>query len=156
MQRVLIIAIGNPLRSDDGLAWQAADQLTGALTSPGVGIIKAQQLLPELAESLAKASFVIFLDAAVRGEPGELRCQTLESASPAAFTHELTPGGILSLALALFGSQPQAVLLSLAGKSFEHGECLTPEVASGVPRMVEQVRELVAQYLRGPSAGQKL
>jgi hydrogenase maturation protease len=153
MQRVLIIAIGNPLRSDDGLAWHAADQLKQTLNFPEIEITKTQQLLPELAESISQASFAIFLDASVQGEPGELQGQILEPEPPQAFTHELTPGGILSLSLALYGNRPQAFVLSLTGKSFEHGECLTPEVANGVPRVVDKVRELVAEYLQQAPPG---
>ena len=56
----LVIGIGNPLRSDDGIGWRLAAQLPAGA---GLGVRCRQQLTPELAEELAAVERVLFLDA---------------------------------------------------------------------------------------------
>jgi Ni,Fe-hydrogenase maturation factor len=51
--RVLIIAYGNPMRSDDGLAGRAADGLEGKYPPSEVEMLRVHQLAPELARVLA-------------------------------------------------------------------------------------------------------
>jgi hydrogenase maturation protease len=63
MPRILIIGYGNPLKSDDGLGWHAAQELSRELTPPGVKVIRAHQLTPELAEEASTAELVLFIDA---------------------------------------------------------------------------------------------
>ena len=76
MSRVLIVAYGNPLRCDDGLAWSAAEMLAPGL--PGdVEIITRHQLTPELAFPVSQAASVLFIDAAHSGAPGELLSATV-------------------------------------------------------------------------------
>ena len=75
MPRVLIIAYGNPLRSDDGVGWIVAEELRRRLASPEVEVLQLQQLLPEVAESVSRAETVIFVDASCDGEPGGMRCR---------------------------------------------------------------------------------
>ncbi|MGB8912139.1 MAG: hydrogenase maturation protease, partial [Candidatus Sulfotelmatobacter sp.] len=75
MPRVLIVAYGNPLRSDDGVGWIVADDLRQRLASSNVEVLQLTQLLPEVAESISRADTVIFVDASCEGEPGELRCR---------------------------------------------------------------------------------
>ena len=74
MARVLIVAYGNPMRSDDGLAWHAADKLEGKYSPSEVEILRVHQLAPELAENVSRSEAVIFVDAAMadgaNGIPG--------------------------------------------------------------------------------------
>lgn len=143
MPRVLVIAIGNPLRSDDGLAWRAADELEKVVSSSDVQVKKVHQLTPELCEDVSRAALVIFVDAAESGQPGTLSCeQVVASAAGSASSHHLTPGTLLHLTATLYGARPNAALLSLTGKSFDHGESLSPEVQESLPTLVGQVREL--------------
>ena len=99
MPRVLIIGYGNPLRCDDGLAWRAADDLSIQGLPEDVKIVRLHQLTPELAFSVSQAETVLFLDAAVDGMPGEIKCQPIKPICiPAVFAHDLTPQAILFLA----------------------------------------------------------
>ena len=72
----LIIGIGNPLRSDDGLGWVVAEQL-----SHGCDLVcdihTVHQLTPELAQWMAAVNLVVMIDASYEGEPGELRIRPL-------------------------------------------------------------------------------
>ena len=61
MPRVLIVGFGNPLRSDDGLGWHAAQELSQEVSAPEVKVIGAHQLTPELAEEASAAELVLLL-----------------------------------------------------------------------------------------------
>jgi hydrogenase maturation protease len=144
MAEALVIAIGNPLRSDDGLAWRVADELRHDLGVLNAEIRAVHQLTPELAEPLAQVGLVVFIDAAARGEPGTLLCEELSAADESSgFSHALTPQSLLALAGRLYGKKPKAFLVSVAGKSFEHGESLSPEVQEALPALLTRVRELL-------------
>jgi Ni,Fe-hydrogenase maturation factor len=55
--RTLVVAIGNSLRADDGVAHRVADLLTG------LTLRRVHQLTPELAAEMQQADMVVFLDA---------------------------------------------------------------------------------------------
>jgi hydrogenase maturation protease len=144
MPRVLVIAIGNPLPSDDGLAWRAADQLAKEVLPPEVEILKVHQLTPELAEDISHAERVIFVDAAASGEPGTLSCKRMVASSgESGSSHHLSPSALLQLAATLYGAHPEAFLVSVTGKSFVHGEWLTPEIQRSIPELVLKLHELI-------------
>jgi hydrogenase maturation protease len=141
-----VLAIGNPLRSDDGLAWRATDELKRTASQSEVEILKVHQLTPELAENVSRAALMIFVDAAARGKPGTLNCErVVASAAEPAPSHSFTPAALLQLAATLYGASPAAFLVSVAGKSFEHGEFLSPEVAQALPQVVAKIRELILE-----------
>lgn len=145
MSRVLVIAYGNPLRTDDGLALQAADELERA-SLPYLEVVRAHQLTPELAERLSKVEGVLFVDAAQDGEPGTLRCGPV-TPEPGVirFSHQLTPPQLLSLAETLYGATPKAFCVSVTGKSFEHGERLTQEIEAKIPELVAKLMTLARE-----------
>ncbi len=88
MPRLLIIAYGNPLRSDDGVAWRAAAALQKIFSPDKAEILALHQLGPELAENASRSECVIFVDASTRsGLPGEIQVKELQSDSD----HETSP-----------------------------------------------------------------
>jgi hydrogenase maturation protease len=143
MTPVLVIAYGNPLRSDDGVAWQAAETLRRKLPSSQAEIICVHQLTPELAERLSCSQSVIFLDASCGGEPGKITCEPLSLSADVHFAHQLTPTGLLALGKVLYGGTPRAFSASLSGKSFDHGDTLSSPAINSLPRLVARVCELV-------------
>ncbi|MGA8188318.1 MAG: hydrogenase maturation protease [Candidatus Sulfotelmatobacter sp.] len=149
MPRVLIVAYGNPLRSDDGVGWMVADDLRRKLASPEVEVLQLTQLLPEIAQSISHAKTVIFVDASCEGEPGELHCRRV-TPPPAKvqFTHQLSPAELLGLAGRLYGATPQAFCVSLTGQCFEHGQELSKSVASRLPELASKVEQLTNRVLR--------
>ena len=68
----LILACGNPLRGDDGAAWHLAEQAQSIGLPNNVRLILQQQWTPELAEDIAQASAVLFVDCSIAAPPG--RC----------------------------------------------------------------------------------
>lgn len=152
MPRVLIVAYGNPLRSDDGIAWQAAESLQGKFSPDEVEITCLQQLGPELAETASRSECVIFVDAASgSGAPGEAQVREFSRENTAMeasrFCHALPPSAILGLAAQLYGSRPRAFSATLTGEKFEHGELLSPVVAAALPTLVARIEELVQSCL---------
>jgi len=144
MARIAIIACGNPLRSDDGLAWQAAETLRTTLRREEAEIVCVHQLTPELAETASQADTVIFLDAAATGAPGLVSCQRVGEASASYdFSHHLSPAGVIAMSSQLYGRAPHAFLVSLAGQCFDHGQQVSKVVADALPRVVSAVQQLV-------------
>jgi hydrogenase maturation protease len=147
MPRILIIAYGNPMRSDDGLAWRAADALKKKLAGADVEILRLHQLAPELAETVTRAKAVIFVDAAApnktNGQPGEVCLSPVETIEgPPRFSHQLSPAAVVGLARQFYGINPRAFTVTLTGQNFDHGEALSPVVAAALPALVAQIEEL--------------
>lgn len=148
MSRVLIIAYGNPMRSDDGLAWRAADELEKKLAGADVEIFRLHQLAPELAETVSRSDAVIFVDAASpnesNGQPGEVRFAPVDiPEGQPRFSHHLSPATVVALSRQLYGSNPRAFTVTLTGESFDHGEAFSPVVAAALPTLVARIEELV-------------
>lgn len=144
MPRVLVICIGNTLRCDDGFAWHVADELLRS-HDEGLHALKVLQLTPELAEPISKVDVSVFVDAAAHGEPGTLTCDPVTSSeSDLRYSHDFTPATLVQMAKTLYGHQPKAFLICVAGKVFEHGETLSREIASAIPAAVASVRKIAA------------
>jgi hydrogenase maturation protease len=151
MPRVLIIAYGNPLRSDDGVAWRAAEQLQNKFPLQEVEIQTLHQLSPELAESISRSGLTIFIDAASGpGHAGEVRVQQVESGSAdsSRFCHLLSPAAVLAMAKQVYGRMPNAFCATVTGENFEHGEQLSPALQVALPRLIRRVEDLVCSYTK--------
>lgn len=143
MDKILVIAYGNPLRGDDGIAWQAAEALKKKLPA-SAQVICVHQLTPELAENLSSADHVIFVDACIEGQPGNVRCRPISAVSgEARFSHHLSPGEVLALCNRLYSANPIAFLISISGKSFDHGEQVTAAVVKAIPRAARLVESIL-------------
>ncbi len=141
------------MRSDDGLAWRAADALEGKFSSLQVEIVRTHQLAPELAETVSRCETVIFVDAAFadamgNGSPGEIRSAPIGVPQAASrFSHQLSPAAVIALAHQLFSAGPRAFSVTLTGQCFDHGESLSPLVAAALPALVARIEALVQQLL---------
>ncbi len=150
MPAALIVAYGNPLRSDDGIAWRAADALENKFSSD-VEILRLHQLTPELADAVRNFETVIFLDAAScdgpQDMPGTIRAEEIRGATsePARFSHVLSPKKILDLTLQLYGANPRAFVVTVAGENFGHGDFLSAPVASALPELVARIVRLIKE-----------
>jgi hydrogenase maturation protease len=152
MARILIVGIGNPLRSDDGLGWHVARERLRELARDDIQVVATQQLTPEISDMASRAELVLFIDAARSGNPGTLRCEQITPAAPAGrHSHDLSPAGILKLAQELYGRCPAAYILTVAGESFATGDTLSAAVAGAIPALKAQIR----LFIDG-SAGKKI
>lgn len=143
MERLLVVGYGNPLRSDDGIAWQAAEQVRQGWPNTA-RVICVHQLTPELAEDVAAADVVIFLDASGTGDPGSVRCEAVfTQLDELRFSHHLTPSEVLTLAARLYFVKPRAFLISIHADCFHHGQELSPAAIQAIPDVLAQVRALM-------------
>lgn len=143
----LIIGYGNPLRSDDGLGWYAAEHLIGMLCDKHIRVIRCHQLTPELAEDISRADRVIFIDACIGDMPGKLifRDITPESLPDNMMFHHLTPSVLLACVNVIYRKYPEAVLFSVIGKSYEYGDMLSPEVQQAFDALIHAVKQTIPE-----------
>jgi len=154
MARILIIGIGNNLRSDDGVGWHVAQELSGQLSASDVNVIATQQLMPEIAETISRAEVVLFVDATHAGEPGGVRGQRVAPANGSRRdSHHLSPSGVLRLAEEIYQRYPQAFLLTVTGESFAMGERLSQAVSDALPAVRREIERFVFAARSGESAG---
>ena len=155
MPRILIVAYGNPLRSDDGVAWRAGDALESKFPPSEVEILRAHQLAPEIAEQACRSECVIFIDAAaiLSSLPGEIRAEEIHSENldhndSTRFSHVVSPQAVIALAATLYDAKLKAILVTVTGENFEHGESLSPQVAPALPVLVARIEGIVRSLLR--------
>ncbi len=143
----LVIGYGNPLRGDDGAGPRVADAIA-ARALPGVRVLAVPQLVPELAEPVAGAGLVVFVDAC-RATPGaEVRVErAAANRRPVALGHASDPGTLLALAEGVFGRCPAAWLVRVPAVQFELGEALSAATARGVDAAAAAVARLVTGRL---------
>jgi hydrogenase maturation protease len=116
-----------------------------------VRVITRQQWTPDLAEDIAHAESVIFIDCSVESSPGELRMHPVEpaAAGPGLASHHVGSPELLVLGQELYDSLPrEAVLLTVGADSTELGETFSKSVHDALPeacRLIENtVRNLIA------------
>ncbi len=145
MQRTLIIGCGNPLRGDDGLAWEAAERLGGELGTSGVEVLQQHQLTPELAEPVSQADLVIFVDARVDGAQGEVACRRIEanSSSEGILSHQLGATEVVALAEHLYRHAPVCYLVTMTGAWFGYSEELSASIQAALPMLIDCIKRLV-------------
>lgn len=138
--RVLIIGYGSPLRGDDAAGPMAARQLAAR----GFHALDVHQLTPELAQNIAAARTVFFLDAHAKLPPGEISTEPLEADDRRGpLEHHASPAGLLRLTRTAYGAYPQAWLVSMGGENFELGEGLSLTAERAVARAVDAVLRLL-------------
>lgn len=156
--RIMVIAYGNSLRGDDGLAWDAAREVKKKF--PDIEIVERHQLVPELAESISRCEAVIFVDAAAPeaggNQAGEIRIVEISEpesrrdlSSP--FHHQYSPGSLLTLVAQLYGAKPRAFIASLVGQDFSPCEHLSPAVEHALPQFVARIENLILELI-GPKS----
>ena len=134
---MLVIAFGNPLRQDDGAGLAVGRALEH---TRGVEVRRVHQLMPELAETVSRATCVVFVDARRGGPPGGIRREPVVATAAAwTGTHGLDPGGLLGLCRFLYGRAPRACVVSISGERFGFGDELSERVRSAVPAAVRSV-----------------
>ena len=153
MATVLIVAYGNPMRSDDGVAWRAADAVGSKFPESDVQIHRLHQLTPELADTARNFRCVIFVDAALCDgalhNPGTIQVEEIMdgTSEPVRFSHVFSPKKVLHLSAQLYGVRPRAFVVTVAGENFDHGDCLSPVVAAALPELAARIAELAKQSL---------
>jgi hydrogenase maturation protease len=145
--RCLILACGNTLRGDDGVGlWLAEWAERRFADQPGVHVIAAFQWTPDLAEDVARAESVLFIDSAVDSAPGSVTLTVVEPApgGRANATHHLGAAELLALAREFYNSLPKnAQLLTVGAESIELGEGFSEAVTAALPEACRVMEKAV-------------
>ncbi len=138
---ILLIAIGNPLRGDDGVAQAVLERMDPSFTAETRPI---HQLTPEMAENIAGYETVIFIDADVSA--AELSIEPVDQLPPLpAFTHASTPAEILALSKALYGFAGRAWLCRIPVYDLSPGVRLSPRAQTLAAQAAATLETLLGQ-----------
>jgi hydrogenase maturation protease len=155
--RCLILACGNALRGDDGTGpWLVKWAEEKFRENPTIRVIARQQWTPDLAEDIAHAESVLFIDCSVESAPGSVRLIEVFPSAPARglATHHIGAPELLVLARELYDSVPgNALLLTIGAGSTELGEDFSGPVTASLPRACALLEQTVTRLLssRGKS-----
>ena len=140
MSRILIIGFGNPLRSDDGVGWRAAEELEHKLSGSGVEVITCHQLTPELADTVQPKHSCI-LPGRPMWRAGNRYMLTGKAAGSDVrlFPTNFLPLPCLDWRRSSTGKAPLAFTFSIFGECFDAGETLSPQVRKNLPDLVARV-----------------
>ena len=132
----LIIGYGNDLRSDDGAGIRAAAMI--AARDLKTRVITCHQLTPELADDIARAAQVVFIDAYAADENGaRLRVERIGDADmSSAQGHRSDPAALLDLARRLYGRVPEAWVVGVPAYCFDAGETISRATAQRIDEVV--------------------
>lgn len=134
----LIVGYGNDLRSDDGAGVIVARKV--AVLWPQARVIVVHQLTPELAEDIAMAGKVIFVDAFVAHAREEaLRIEKMvehADVESSVVEHRVLPWTLVNLARRLYGSPTEAWVLGVPAYCLDAGEFLSPETLCRIDEAV--------------------
>ena len=158
MNRVLVLAWGNPSRGDDALGPELVRRLE-ALSAQNAAAWRDHefltdfQLQPEHATDLADRDRVLFADAAAAGR-APFSFSRLRPERDRSFTsHAMSPSAVLAVYRQVFAQEPpDAYLLAIRGESFELGESMS----AAAERNLEAALELATRLLDTPTAADQL
>jgi len=147
--RCLILACGNPLRSDDGIgAWLATWAQAQFQDLPAVRVVYRQQWTPELADEIARSQSVIFIDASTNAPPGAIELRRVSPArdmGPPA-THHLNAQQLLGVCQELYETLPRnSLLLTIGAGSVGFGETFSTPVHDSLPEACRLLEKSVLQ-----------
>lgn len=140
--KTLVICYGNKSRGDDG-AGRLVGEILAERLPEGVALLNEPQLDVVMAEDIAHARTVVFVDAERRESPAV----TVDNVTPGTagtHAHSVDPPGLLSLAETLYSRAPRALLVSIAAPEMGHAEGLTNTARAASEEAARVVLELVA------------
>ena len=137
----LVIGYGNTLRSDDGAGQRVAEKIAG-WKLPGVRSIAVHQLTPELAENIAQADTVIFVDAvATKDNSVSVKLQKLEAEdNHTSLGHICNPRSLLSFTQLVYGKTIPAYWVLIPAVKFDFGEELSSLTERGIDIALRQIK----------------
>jgi hydrogenase maturation protease len=140
----LLIGVGNPFRSDDGVGSLVIRRLR-VQNPPGVTILEETGDGAELLDAWKGATSVILVDAVQSGvAPGTIhRLDAIAEKLPKWFSHSSTHtfgvAEAIELARTMGELPPSLIVYGIEGLDFSAGTSLSPEVAASVPGAVSSI-----------------
>jgi len=146
--RALVIGYGSPIRGDDALGPWVADRLAGMPLPDDIEVQARHILTAELVEDLHRVQRVVFIDAAADIMPGELRVRPLapDAGVMSTMAHFHDPRELLAWCEALYGSAPEAWLVTAGGAQWDYGHFeLSGPAQAAVEPMIAEILSLIGQ-----------
>ena len=146
--RILILGLGNPILSDDGIGLLITKNLEGKI--PGVDIASITLAGLELLDILVGYDQVFLIDAATGtgGEPGEVK----EISDGKGALHLFTSHGVNFFNLLKLGRdmglkmpEPAAVFGIEIGNATDFGTALSPALQSALPYLEEEITKRIRE-----------
>ncbi|MBF0489340.1 MAG: hydrogenase maturation protease [Candidatus Omnitrophica bacterium] len=134
----LVMGIGNPLRSDDGVGPYIAQKIKEKAIA-GVKVLVSQQLDIEVLEEAANYNKILIIDASFLGEGLIFRKIQSTDNEQGSSSHHLTPEFFWTLAKKLYHHDLSLYLCAIRGRNFEMGEQLSPEIQLLVPKAMDEI-----------------
>lgn len=157
-RKILVAAIGNPDRGDDGVGMLVADSLTGRLP-PDVALVTRRGDIFGLIEDWAGFDALICADAAApAGAPGRIhRIDAATGTLPVDLSFQSSHAFGLAEAIALgrvLQSLPETVIVyAVEGAGFDSGAPVTPAVAAAAAAAATCILKEIARLRRHESEG---
>ena len=144
MPDLLVIGYGNELRGDDAAGPHVAAAVAG-WRLPGVQTQVCHQLTPELAEPIAAARRVVFVDAALKALTPTVQVRRIQpGGSGPGVAHTGHPAWLLGLVWTAFGQCPPAWWVTVPAEEFEFGQGLSDTAQRGVAAALDEIRRICA------------
>lgn len=158
--KTLIIGYGNADRQDDGVGWHILKNLAERvgqsvpddpgeaieITSDKVDLLFILQIYPELAETISQYERVCFVDAHTSDIPESIAWTALDPAyEKSPLTHHMSPKTVLSIATTIYDCNPEAILVSVRGYSFQFERALSEPTAALVAEATERIWQWINQ-----------
>ncbi|WP_107668868.1 hydrogenase maturation protease [Cyanothece sp. BG0011] len=144
--KTLIIGYGNTLRGDDGVGYKIAEMIKqwdyNNLTSLAV-----HQLTPDLAEIIAQADTILFIDAIPIKDinTANLQIKTINTNNKTNnLAHHNNPEQLLSLTQAIYQKSPTAYWLLVPAINFNFSEELSPITQKYVNLTLEKIKDILS------------
>lgn len=141
----LIIGYGNTIRGDDGAGYRMAEAVA-QWNLNHLRSLAVHQLTPDLAEAIAQANTVIFVDAVATSS--EVQIEPLKPNDAESFTgHYADPRSLLALTYALYEVIPTAYRILIPAVDFSFSETLSPVTQKSVFLALVKLRQLICTKL---------
>ena len=164
--KIVVLALGNLIRSDDAVGLFALRELEKDATLPeSVTLVEGGTKGLELLPYICEAARLLILDSVdVGAQPGmifRVEEQDLRTLPGASSVHELALADLLN-ALRMMGREPEeAVLLGVQPSTTALGTTLSPSVQRALPTLLDEVSMVLSQWasvdeFSAPAAGYAL
>lgn len=155
MSRILVLGLGNLLLADEGIGVHAAQALIRADMPPEVTVRDTGTAILDAIPDLETADFVIVVDAVKADRtPGSVyRIPFADMVRPEVIGS--MHGFDLSRVLALTPRKtvPEVVVIGVEPALIDWSMELSPPVAAALPRVIDQVRLEIEEYLKRTGGG---
>jgi hydrogenase maturation protease len=143
---IILIGYGNELRGDDAVGPRIA-RIVAGWEIEGVESRACHQLLPELAENLARKQYALFVDASLDSEAKDVSVETvMPTVSNAVDGHLSDPGSLLALSQALYGQTAQAWQVRVPVARCDLGADLSTLARASLNAALAAIRPLLSDW----------